>query len=989
MASEWGLLTRACTVLAVLGVAGTLGMPVPVHAQQGTVTGRVTVSGTGEALSGAQVFIRDLDIGTITGEEGRYQLSDVPVGEHVLRVRILGYNRASRQISVAAGETTTANFSLTVSAVGLEEMVVTATGEQRVRSIGHAVDNIAATEIVDRAPVRDFADLLAGRTPGVEIRVGSGTVGAGAFIRIRGASSLATSNQPIVYVDGTRVNANPANLTVSTGGQQTGALNINPEDIESIEVLRGASAATLYGTEAANGIVLIRTKDGSDIGVEEGTRWTFRLVGGLQTEPTDYPDNWRAIAPDGSACPLTSVVTGACTQASFKRFNHLENEQTTPFSTGERWQLGGNARGRAGGINYYASGEFERSQGVYGEENELDAANVRGNFGGNLGEGLNLSVSTNYMSRGVTLPQNDNNLLGVFANSLLGGVEKGDFFLVSFDEIESIDTRQDTEQFIGSGSLDWQPTDWITAHATVGADISTNKDQQFFPVGGVNFGRLALGERTSNTRVSRNFTAEGFVQAELPLSEVVRSQTTVGSQFFVDEQETVFAKGEELVPGTNSITAAAITTADESTVESRTLGLFVQQRLSLRDRLFVTVGVRADDNSAFGADFGRVFYPSANVSWVLTDEPWFEPGAWLSEFRLRGAFGQAGNQPGTTDAVPFFESVGVTDPAGADATGVTFDGGNIGNVTLEPERTTEFEGGFEASLWGESLVLSATFFHSETSDVLIQRTLAPSLGVTEERFVNLSRTRNQGIDGQLSVALDWEDVAVDLDLTASYNDNDLLELGEGISPVQVQEITEHREGFPLAGFWDEPFTFEDTNGDGIIAPSELTIGDTAVFLGDPNPPVQLTATPLITLFDRLDVRSHWVAQLGHEMFGETESLRCLLGTSQFRHDPDTPLSKQAGCLATAFGFSEQGFVEDADFLRLQELSVGFQFPEAWARHFGAERASLRLAGRNLGLWTGFDGLDPQINGTSENFITGGELTQPPLRFWSAQITVGF
>lgn len=989
MESTLKLWRRLLTTLGLIAFVAALGTVSPAQAQQGIVTGQITAAATGQPLSDAQVFIRGLEIGTITGADGRYRLTGVPAGQHTVRVSLLGYGRASRQVQVPAGQETTVNFSLTVSAVGLEEVVVTATGEQRVRSIGHGVGTIEANTIVENAPVRDVGDLLAGRTPGVQVRVGTGTVGAGTFIRIRGASSLSTSNQPIVYVDGTRVNANPANLTVSTGGQQTGALNINPEDIESIEVLRGASAATLYGTEAANGIIRIETKSGADVGADEGTRWQFRLEGGLQTEPNDYPDNWEAVAPDESSCPLTSVAAGTCTQESFKRFNHLENSQTTPFSTGERWQVGGNARGRVEGINYYTSGEFEKTQGVYGSENELNSVNARGNFGGSLSDDVNLSVSTNYMTRDVTLPQNDNNLLGVLANSLLGGAEEGDFFLVSFEEINTIDTRQETEEFTGSGNLDWQPADWVTAHATVGMNVSSDQDQQFFPVGGVDFGRLALGERTANTRVSRNYTAEGFFRFDWPFSEEIQSQLTIGSQFFVDKQETVFATGEELVPGTNSITAAAITTADESTVESRTLGLFAQQRLTWRDRLFVTVGLRADDNSAFGADFGRVYYPSANASWVLTDEPWFNPGGWLGELRVRGAFGQAGNQPGTTDAVPFFESVGVTDPAGNDATGVSFDGGNIGNNQLKPERTTEFEGGFDASLWNQRVTLSATFFHSETRDVLIQRTLAPSLGVTEQRWVNLARTRNQGVDAEARVAFDWDEVRFDLGFSASYNDNDVLELGEGVSPVQVQEITEHREGFPLAGFWDEPFSFEDENGDGIIAPSEISVGDTAVFLGDPNPPVQLTATPSVTLYDRLNIRTHWLAHLGHEMFGETESLRCLLGTSRFRHDPDAPLHKQAGCLATAFGFSEQGFVQDADFLRLEEVSISFQIPPRWAQRFGAENASFRLSGRNLGLWTGFEGLDPQINGTSQNFITGGELTQPPLRYWSAQLTVGF
>lgn len=988
MNGKVGCPARFLATWVALVAIGAIGGVSSADAQQGTVTGRIAASDTGQPLSGAQVFIPELDIGTISGEDGRYRLADVPVGEQIIRVRMLGYRPADRQITVTTDGVEGVDFLLPVSAVGLEEVVVTATGEQQVRSIGHAVGTIPAESLVEAAPVRDFSELLTGRTPGVTVRVGTGTVGSGSPIRIRGASSLATSNQPLIYVDGTRVNADPANLTVGTGGQETGALNINPEDIKSVEVLRGASAATLYGTEAANGIIRIQTKDG--VGMDEGTRWGLWLEGGLQTEPNEYPANWEGVTSDGTSCPLTAVASEACTQARLKTFNPLENEATTPFSTGERWQAGGSARGRAEGINFYSSGEFEFSQGVYGSENELSAANLRGNFGGQLSEDATLNVSTGYLSRDVSLPQNDNNLVGVLANGLLGGAEEGAFFLVSFDEIATIDTWQETEQFMGSANFDWRPTDWLTAHATAGMDVSSNKDQQFFPVDGVGYSRYPLGERTSNASLSRGYTAEVFLRTEAPISSSVQSQSTVGSQFFVDERRTVFATGEELVPGTESITAAATTTADEATLESRTLGIFAQQRFSWQDRLFLTGGLRIDDNSAFGTDFGVVYYPSANASWVVTEEPWFEPGDWLGELRVRGAFGQAGSQPGTTDAVAFFQSVPVTSPEGRDATGVTFEGGNIGNDQLKPERTTELELGFEASLYGDRLTLSGTYYHSETQDVLVQRTLAPSLGVTEERFVNLAKTRNQGVEGQITALVDWGEARFSLGLTGSYNDNDLMELGEGVSPIQVQEITEHREGYPLAGYWDEPFTFEDENGDGIIDPSELTVGDTAVYLGHPEPPVELSATPAVTLFDRLELRSHWVARLGHEVHGETESLRCLIGSSRFRHDPGSSLEEQASCLATAFGFSEQGFVQDADFLRLQEFSASLRAPRAWAgRLLGAESLSLRVSGRNLGLWTGFDGLDPQVNGTSQNFITGGELTQPPLRYWNAQIRIGF
>lgn len=978
---------------SALAVVTGLAAAPSADAQQGSVTGQVVATETQQPLSGAQVSIPGLSIGTVTGANGRYVLSNVPVGSHSVEARLIGFQRVIIEVTVAEDETVTADFVLPVSAIGLEELVVTATGVHQRREVGHSTSRINAAAIVDVAPVRDIADLLSDRIPGVAAEVGGGTLGAGTVIRIRGASGLATSNQPIVYIDGARVDASEANLTVSTGGRgkQTGALAINPADIESIEVLSGASAATLYGTDAARGVIRITTKNG--MGMADGvTQWRAWLEGGLHVEPNAWPANWRGVTSDGSPCPLTSVASGACTQAELRSFNLLKDPSTTPFSTGSRQHAGVSLQGRSGGLHFYSSGEFESSQGVYRGANELSALNLRGNFGARLSDVADLRVNSSFRRREVTLPINDNSIYGLIANGILGGAAEDAFFLFSFDEILTIDTRQETDQFIGSAEFEWRPADWLTGQVTSGIDVSNNKDQQLYPVGGIPSGLVSLGQRTSNATLSQVYTAGMFIRGDLPISNSIRSSTTVGSQFFVDRRRTVFARGEELIPGSNSITTAARTTADEITLEARTLGLFAQQRFAWRDRLFATAGVRVDDNSAFGVGFRRAVYPSLNVSWVVSDEPWFDPGRWLGDFRLRAAAGQAGNQPGTTDAVPYFRAVPVTHPrTGSSVTGVTFDGGNLGNPNLKPERTTEYEIGFEASLFNNLLTVSTTVYNSDNRDLLIRRILAPSLGSTEERWENLARTRNRGVEGRINLASAVKGVDFSLDFTGSYNDNKLLELGEGVAPIQVSlELTEHREGYPLGSFWDPKVSFEDRNGDGIISPDELSLGESQVYLGRSEPPVQLSFTPSLSFFEgNVNVRSQWVAHLGHQAFDKTEGLRCLLGSARARHDPGTPLDRQAYCLAAAFIGIGDGFVYDADFLRFQELSVSLRAPRSWAERLPGENISLMLSGRNLGVWTGYPGLDPQTTGYTGRFRSGEELTQPPIRYWSARLTVGF
>ena len=982
----------AMSSLLALLVSALLGGASPAQAQQGAVTGEVTARESGQPLSGAQVTVAGTNLGTLTDDDGTYRITGVPTGQRTVRVQMIGYRRASREVTVSSGQAATANFQLTVSAVDLEEVVVTATGRQQLRELGNSVSTISADSLVDSAPVRDMNELLAGRSPGVSVQFTGGTVGSGQRIRIRGASSISVNNQPLVYVDGTRINVDPTSLTVGTGNQETGNFTINPENIESVEILKGASAATLYGTEAANGVIRITTKDGSGL-QGAGVDWRFWGQGGVQVEPNEYPTNYRAVTADGAPCPLTSAAAGACTQDEIQTFNLLENPETTPFSTGERYTAGGSVTGSTEGLNYFSSAEWEFSQGVYGDENELDRVTLRGNFGGRIDEGVTLRVNTGFITRDVTLPQNDNNTLGLLPNGLLGGASEDGWFSFAPSSINTIDTQQETERFTGSANLTWNLNDWLTLNATGGMDILDSKDTQLFPVGGIGFGRLALGERASNQTLTQNYTGEAFVRASRSITDDIRSRTTVGSQYFVDIDRTVFTTGEELVPNTNSVATAAVTTAGEAITESRTLGVFAQQRFSWRQRLYLTGGVRVDDNSAFGTDFGRVVYPSVNASWVMSEEPWFPSEGLIGSLRLRGSFGQAGNQPGTTDAVRFLEGVSVTSPAGADRIGVTFEGGNVGNPDLSPERTTELEAGFEASMFEGRVTLSGTYFNSTTEDVLVQRTLAPSLGVSEDQFVNLAEVRNEGVEGQLgALLLDIDNLRFNLNLTGAYTDNTLIELGEGISPIDVGFVQQHAPGYPLGGYWANTVeSFEDENGDGIIGVGEVEVTDEEQFIDESTAPVELTASPSMTLFDYVRLQGLLEARMGHSLHNNTEGFRCLLANSRFRNDPDSSLEKQAACVANAFYGAEGAFVQDADFMRLRELSATFTAPRSLAQQtLGVDNLSLTLSGRNLALWTEYDGIDPEVNQFgAANFSTSEFLTQPPLRYWNARVNVSF
>lgn len=318
-------LSRSSVAGALMGLAVT--MPGMALAQEtGTIEGQVTDAATARPLASAQVFIADTRIGAVTNAGGRFVLPNVPAGTQQLTVALLGYASATGSVQVVADQTATLDFELSTTAISLDEVVVTAVGEQRRVELGNAVTALNPTEITETAPVTNMADLIQGRSAGVQVFNSSGTPGMGSRIRIRGANSMSLSNEPLVYVDGIRVETG-SDFAMNVGGQEPSRFDdLNPEDIESIEIVRGPAAATLYGTEAANGVVRITTKRG----VVGDTRWNVWLESGLTQEPNDYPLNYLGLAADDGVCRLNNVAAEACVQDRVSSYQIMNDEEFTP-----------------------------------------------------------------------------------------------------------------------------------------------------------------------------------------------------------------------------------------------------------------------------------------------------------------------------------------------------------------------------------------------------------------------------------------------------------------------------------------------------------------------------------------------------------------------------------------------------------------------------------------------------------------------------------
>jgi hypothetical protein len=445
--------------------------------------------------------------------------------------------------------------------------------------------------------------------------------------------------------------------------------------------------------------------------------------------------------------------------------------------------------------------------------------------------------------------------------------------------------------------------------------------------------------------------------------------------------------GLQLVAGSSSIAGAATTFSVEQTSEQRTVGVFIEEQIIYRDRLFVTGAIRSDRGSAFGAALDAVVYPKLGVSWLVSEEQFFNV-SWLSSLRLRGAWGESGVQPGTNDALRFFNPIAATVDGGQNVTGVTF--GGVGNSDLKPERSREIEVGADATLFSDRVSVEVTYFNKQTEDALIFRQLPLSLGVGAGRFENLGSVSNTGIELALNTRIfDNGATSVSLDFVGAFLDNELKELGEGIEPV-IFGVQRHVEGYPLGGYWDEEYTFNDANGDGLIGRDEVQVGET-VFLGSPFPKTDLSFTGRIGIFrNRIVARALMNYRGGVKLYNNTGAWRNGNSNTRELNDATASLEDQARAIASKFFGTNAGYIEDASFWRLREISLTYNVPRQWLSSFGVSGVSLTLAGRNLGLWTDYTGLDPEINSIGQsNFTTQEFLSQPPVRSWKFRVNVTF
>lgn len=1005
----------------------------------GTIYGRVTDTLTSRPLRGAVVSVSGV-APTTTNDDGVYSVRHVPAGLHTVAARLVGYVPAEQKVVVADSQAVRLDFALRMGMTRLQEVVITATGPRRRLELGNDITILNADSIVATQPIRSVTDILATRVPGLAVLATSGVPGDPSRLRLRGVSSILESNDPIVIVDGIRVYSNQSsqhaakNLAAGAFFAVPSPIDqIDPNSIEKIEVLKGPSAATLYGQDAANGVIVITTKRGK----AGPPRWTISVDRGVTKMPGSYPTNYlrfgHYVADDEPR--LCSIQDFSCVTDSVVRFQLLNDPRTTILARGYRSAVTAGVSGGTSSLTYAVTGDISDELGITSLPEVLTSHYRAAHFGtappdwmqrpdayrrwgattqltAQLGSKASVAL-TAMLGRGTQQRSNlDLTLGGIMGtyydaatSSFLAAQNAPPFgsgFALNpvlssqfYTKVEDVSTTNTDGLTFG-----WQPRSWLQASADAGLQLTSRDDQSLEPhganppsdtAGAIGIGRGQTLVRSVNVRA----TATATLPADF------RLQTSIGANYLASSTNDLIASSlRGLAAGITALSGDV--DATENAAEVATFGWYVEPAISNK-RFFLSTGLRLDGGSTFGTHVTLPAFPKLNLSYLISDERWYpraiRPA--LGTLRLRLAYGRAGTWPGPEDKLRLFtQSSQWVDSALVTATALR----TLGNTQLRPERSTEFEGGFDADLIDNRISISFTSYRKMRYDALLPVPLPPSVGGAGTSsypatvLKNIGVVRNAGLELTLTLnpirgeLFEWS-----ADLNVSRNHNVVVALAPGVTPfsspingggaANVYAYERVAAGYPLFGVWAKPILgYDDRNGDGVIEPGEVLVGDTLVYFGEavPNYMANLhTSVGLLRHALTID------AVFGYQN-GITQLNVAALNDAAFSEAMNTPhsnLGAQAAVAATDRTIA--GVLQTVSTMRLTSLAVRYGLPAVLVKRLGASAMSIALQGTNLGLWSNYRGKDPGVNAnvTGNAIADTGVLPEP--RTWQLRVQASF
>ncbi|MGJ1286378.1 SusC/RagA family TonB-linked outer membrane protein [Sphingobacterium spiritivorum] len=976
-------------------------------AQQITVSGKVTSGGT--PVAGVSVSVKNTKEATLTNQQGDYSVKakqgDVLIFSHI------GYVRQEQTV----GTSTNIPVQLQSDAVGLDEVIVTGTSQGTTRKqLGSYVSSVKGDDL-NKAPSGNVLASLQGKTAGAQISQNSGDPAGGISVRLRGISSVNSSSEPLYIIDGVIVSNNTTRVTNTSanydGGNFVGSIgqnrmvDINPADIERIEVLNGAAAAAIYGSRANAGVIQIFTKRGAS-GAPQINFGTSLTLGHLRKQvevnesPVKFGGSPNVFTQDVIATPLQTTTTPV------QRYNYQDYIFRSSTGTDNTLSIsGGNDN-----TKYYTSAGYFSNQGIIRNTN-FRRYNFRTNLDQKLTDWAKFSAGLNYVKSSANekpdgnsffSPMNSVTILGnfhdIFARNENGNLmavgERGRVNPVSV--IEDIKQRQETDRIIANANLKLTPVKNLTLDFTMGVDNSAQNGTTYIPPFAYNvnpdfFGGGASLDGTLNGYASTannnafQFNNELNATYETKISDILSSTTQVGYSYQYEKSKYALISGRGLAPLIETVNAASTPLPGiDGRTELSVSGGYIQQNFKYRDHLFVTGALRIDQSSVFGKDFRTQKYLKGSVSYVLSStEYWKKLGvsSWWDTFKIRGAYGESGNLTGIGAYARFnaYETQSFLGRASL------FSSATLANENVKPERQRELELGTDLSFFKNRLGLQFNWYNKKVDDLLLASVIAPSVGFSN-LLDNIGSLRNKGIEVVLNgTPVKGEKWNWNTSFIYSRNRNEALDVGglrlfstNSGAPVSIingqpigvfygtffarnpdGSLLTNAAGIPMIerGIQNSATTFtpqRDANG----MPTGTTLRKV---LGNPNPDYTFSFVNDIS-YKKLSLHVQLDAVRGGDVWNADWRTRQGVGNGKVAEQEqkgELPRGYVSGVYAI-----EEWRIDNGSFVKLREVSLSYNVGKVKY----IKDLTINVSGRNLISWDNYKGYDPELNAGGQSTI---------------------
>jgi TonB-linked SusC/RagA family outer membrane protein len=996
---------------------------------QRTITGTVTGS-DGETLIGASVSVKGASAGARTDVSGRYSVQ-VPAGSSVLTFSYTGYQTQE----VTLGASNVQDVVLQVGQV-LQEAVVTALGITRSeKSIGYSVSKVDGSTVSGSGEVNAIQGLAA-KTSGLQVIGSGGTPGASSKILIRGNSTLQLNNQPLIVIDNVPFDNAvnnviggdyPFNANLQGVNESNRALDINPDDIASVSVLKGPAASALYGTRAANGVILITTKKGAKGRLKVGYSASYSVdeVNKLPELQQTYGQG----ANGGAAIIENGVVVGSNPEgvaqtetpnswgpriANGKSFDNLDTYFQRGNSIVNNFSVSG---GEGNTVFRFSYGNTNQTGIVPNTELNRHALRVTASTGTDK---FKVNTSAAYTALSDTKAQNGSNLSGVMLaltrmpadfNILGGNSPKGyenldgsqhTYFSAYDNPLWSAyhnPNRTKLGRFTGSVGFDYKPLDWLTLTARVATDFYNDRRTQIWDISSQNFdprGELWFNN-LRHEEVNADFLAninKGFGNFSL--------NATVGSQLNSRVDQNVFTRGQVLAAANYfNLKNASILYGDNEDITRRLAGIFGTVDLGYKDMIYLTVGGRNDWASTFGPRAkSSFFYPNASLSFILTEI--LPQNDILNYLKLRASVAQAGREPSPYTSRTYFGRATFTDGF-TNGIGFPYLGQNgfiagqsspnvLGNELLRPEINTTYEGGFDFRMWKNRIRGAFTYYNSTSTDLLVVRPIAYTTGYSFYTS-NAGEMQNQGIEVELNLdVIKTKDFTWTLGGNFTRNRNEVKKLAPGVNQFSIEAAftgigSFAIEGQPYGAIYGTKWVRNDA-GQLVIGSNGLPqVATSEGFLGNPYPDFTAGVNNLfkykgIGLSALIDIReggSLWNGTYARlNRIGRTEESAAgrdkyyVIEGVKADGTPNDIRISSFNYFRTFEGdggnYAVENAIQDGSWVRLRELTLSYDLPK-FSRL--VESLNIYVTGRNLWLSTDYKGVDPETSLTGAGSNVGG------------------